>query len=221
MAESETPTATAATGNSNGRVHEAVAASAQPELKADPVQAGPEAKRVKADEGVENPIVFFDVDIAGQTVGRMKFELFADTCPNTAENFRQLCTGEYRKDGVPIGYKNCSFHRVIKDFMIQGGDFVNGNGTGIDSIYGGAFRDENFIHKHTAPGDLSMANSGPHTNGCQFFITCTNCNFLDDKHVVFGKLIEGLLVMRKIESIPTGPDNKPKLDVKISQCGQM
>ncbi|XP_051509787.1 peptidyl-prolyl cis-trans isomerase H isoform X5 [Myxocyprinus asiaticus] len=117
-------------------------------------------------------------------VGRMKIELFADIVPKTAENFRQFCTGEFK---------------VIKDFMIQGGDFVNGDGTGICSIYRGPFADENFRMKHSGPGLLSMANSGPGTNGCQFFITCTKCDWLDGKHVVFGKVVDGLLVMRKIE----------------------
>ncbi|XP_069802573.1 peptidyl-prolyl cis-trans isomerase H [Dendropsophus ebraccatus] len=168
-----------------------------------------------------NPIVFFDISIGGQEVGRMKIELFADVVPKTAENFRQFCTGEFRKDGVPIGYKGSTFHRVIKDFMIQGGDFVNGDGTGVASIYRGPFTDENFKLKHSAPGLLSMANSGPGTNGCQFFITCSKCDWLDGKHVVFGKVIDGLLVMRKIENVPTGPNNKPKLPVVIAQCGEM
>ncbi|KAM7412219.1 hypothetical protein PAMA_021932 [Pampus argenteus] len=160
-----------------------------------------------------NPIVFFDITIGGQDVGRMKVELFADVVPKTAENFR--------KDGVPIGFKGCTFHRVIKDFMIQGGDFVNGDGTGICSIYRGPFADENFRMKHSAPGLLSMANSGPGTNGCQFFITCTKCDWLDGKHVVFGKVVDGLLIMRKIENVPTGPNNKPKLPILVAQCGEM
>ncbi|PFX28771.1 peptidyl-prolyl cis-trans isomerase H-like [Stylophora pistillata] len=169
-----------------------------------------------------NPVVFFDISIGGQEVGRMKMELFADVVPKTAENMRQLCTGEYRKDGIPQGYKGASFHRVIKDFMIQGGDFVKGDGTGVFSIYGEvAYPDENFKIKHDSPGLLSMANSGPNTNGCQFFVTCAKCDFLDGKHVVFGKVIDGLLVMRKIENVPTGPNNRPKLPVVISQCGEM
>ncbi|RWS17857.1 peptidyl-prolyl cis-trans isomerase H (PPIH)-like protein [Dinothrombium tinctorium] len=168
-----------------------------------------------------NPVVFFDITIGATEVGRMKMELFADVVPKTAENFRQYCTGESKKDGVPIGYKGSLFHRVIKDFMIQGGDFVNGDGTGIMSIFGGPFADENFILKHDAPGLLSMANSGKDSNGCQFFITCAPCEFLDGKHVVFGRIIDGLLVMRKIENVPTGPNNKPKLPVIISQCGEM
>ncbi|CAJ1085547.1 peptidyl-prolyl cis-trans isomerase H [Xyrichtys novacula] len=160
-----------------------------------------------------NPIVFFDITIGGQDVGRMKIELFADVVPKSAENFR--------KDGVPIGYKGCTFHRVIKDFMIQGGDFVNGDGTGICSIYRGPFADENFKVKHSTPGLLAMANSGPGTNGCQFFITCVKCDWLDGKHVVFGKVVDGLLIMRKIENVPTGPNNKPKLPIVIAQCGEM
>ncbi|XP_020605084.1 peptidyl-prolyl cis-trans isomerase H-like [Orbicella faveolata] len=112
--------------------------------------------------------------------------------------------------------------RVIKDFMIQGGDFVKGDGTGVASIYGDvAFPDENFKQKHDGPGLLSMANSGPNSNGCQFFITCAKCDFLDGKHVVFGKVVDGLLVMRKIENVPVGPNNRPTLPVAISQCGEM
>uniref|UniRef100_A0A3Q0T546 Peptidyl-prolyl cis-trans isomerase n=1 Tax=Amphilophus citrinellus TaxID=61819 RepID=A0A3Q0T546_AMPCI len=158
-----------------------------------------------------NPIVFFDITIGGQDVGRMKFELFADVVPKTAENFR--------KDGVPIGYKGCTFHRYSMwqlDCII-----IKGDGTGICSIYRGPFADENFRIKHSAAGLLSMANSGPGTNGCQFFITCTKCDWLDGKHVVFGKLVDGLLVMRKIENVPTGPNNKPKLPIVIAQCGEM
>eukprot|EP00123_Amoebidium_parasiticum_P006580 comp17495_c0_seq1/m.17005 comp17495_c0_seq1/g.17005 ORF comp17495_c0_seq1/g.17005 comp17495_c0_seq1/m.17005 type:complete len:188 (-) comp17495_c0_seq1:267-830(-) len=168
-----------------------------------------------------NPVVFFDVSIGGKDVGRMKFELFADTVPKTAENFRQLCTGEYRLNGVPQGYKNCQFHRVIKDFMVQGGDFIKGDGSGVQSIYGTSFPDENFKLKHNSAGLLSMANSGPNTNGCQFFITTQKCEFLDGKHVVFGKVVDGLLTLRKIENVPTGVKDRPKLDVVITQCGEM
>ncbi|XP_068143759.1 peptidyl-prolyl cis-trans isomerase H [Drosophila tropicalis] len=168
-----------------------------------------------------NPVVFFDIAVGTTEIGRIIFELFADAVPRTAENFRQFCTGEYRPDGVPIGYKGASFHRVIKDFMIQGGDFVQGDGTGVTSIYGIKFPDENFTLKHDSPGLLAMANSGKDTNGCQFFITCAKCNFLDGKHVVFGRVLDGLLIMRKIENVPTGPNNKPKLPIIISQCGQM
>ncbi|KAJ2461240.1 Peptidyl-prolyl cis-trans isomerase-like 1 [Coemansia sp. RSA 2424] len=168
-----------------------------------------------------NPIVFFDIKIGGKDAGRIKMELFADKVPKTAENFRQLCTGEYKIKGVPQGYKNCPFHRVIPGFMAQGGDFVKGNGSGRLSIYGDKFDDESFEDKHTCPGLLSMANSGPNSNGCQFFLTLVEAPWLDNKHVVFGKLIDGLLTLRKIESVPTGPENKPTLPVIISECGEM
>ncbi len=190
-----------------------------------------------------NPVVFFDVRIGSTDIGRVLMELYFDLVPRTAENFRfvrtlsfinspfrlfrllsfrQFCTGEAKRDGVPLGYKNTSFHRVIKDFMIQAGDFVNGDGTGCTSIYGGStFDDENFIMKHDGPGILSMANSGKDTNGCQFFITCAKCDFLDKKHVVFGRVLDGLLVVRKIENVPTGANNKPKIPVTIVECGQM
>ncbi|KAJ2156792.1 Peptidyl-prolyl cis-trans isomerase-like 1 [Coemansia sp. RSA 552] len=168
-----------------------------------------------------NPIVFFDITIGGKDVGRIKMELFADVVPKTAENFRQLCTGEYRVNGIPQGYKNCPFHRIIEGFMAQGGDYVKQNGTGKTSIYGHQFDDENFELKHTGPGLLSMANSGPNTNGCQFFLTLNQTPWLDDKHVVFGKLVDGLLTLRKIENVQTGKDNRPKLPVIISECGEM
>ncbi|KAJ1509951.1 cytochrome P450 monooxygenase 7 [Coelomomyces lativittatus] len=120
-----------------------------------------------------------------------------------------------------MGYKNATFHRIIKDFMIQGGDFIKGDGTGRWSIYGDTFPDESFHHPHTEAGLLSMANSGPNTNGCQFFITCSKAEFLDGKHVVFGKVIDGLLTLRKIENVMTGPNNRPKLPVVITECGEM
>ncbi|KAJ3222938.1 hypothetical protein HK099_001744 [Clydaea vesicula] len=168
-----------------------------------------------------NPVVFFDISIAGMNQGRLKIELFKDACPKTTENFRQLCTGEYKVLGKPQGYKGAKFHRVIKDFMVQGGDFIKGDGTGSFSIYGDKFDDENLSLKHSGPGLLSMANSGPNTNGSQFFITCAKCDFLDGKHVVFGRLIDGLLTLRKIENVPTGGNNLPMLPIIISECGEM
>jgi len=136
---------------------------------------------------------------------------------------RQLCTGEMRKSTIPVGFKGCTFHRVIKQFMIQGGDFVNGDGTGRISIYGDHFADENFSLQHTGAGLLSMANSGPDTNGCQFFITCAKCDWLDNKHVVFGKVLdeESLLVVRKIENVPVAAQNKPKLPITVTECGEL
>mmetsp|Transcript_8558 Transcript_8558/g.11921 ORF Transcript_8558/g.11921 Transcript_8558/m.11921 type:complete len:185 (+) Transcript_8558:19-573(+) len=171
-----------------------------------------------------NPVVFFDISIAGVSAGRIKMELFADICPKTAENFRQFCTGEHKKNSLPTGYKNCPFHRIIKGFMIQGGDFINSDGTGRHSIYGSSFSDENFTLRHTGPGFLSMANSGPNTKGCQFFITCAKTEWLDGKHVVFGKLLDedSLLVMRKMENVPVSAgSNNPKLPVTIDQCGEL
>uniref|UniRef100_H3G8K4 Peptidyl-prolyl cis-trans isomerase n=1 Tax=Phytophthora ramorum TaxID=164328 RepID=H3G8K4_PHYRM len=179
-----------------------------------------------------NPVVFFDVSIGGAPVGRLRLELFKKDCPRTVENFRQATILHGRiqrvseadaKSELPVGYKGCSFHRVIKDFMVQGGDFLKGDGTGRISIYGDKFEDENFIHKHTEAGLLSMANSGPGTNGCQFFFTCAPCDWLDGKHVVFGKVLDpaSLLLLRKMESVPVGPNSKPKLSITITECGEM
>ncbi|KAM9991845.1 hypothetical protein ACTFIZ_012496 [Dictyostelium cf. discoideum] len=171
----------------------------------------------------ENKRVYFDIEIGGNKVGRIVMELFFDKTPKTAENFRALCTGEkgIGKNGKPLSYKGSSFHRVIKQFMIQGGDFTAGNGTGGESIYGEKFDDENFIVKHTKAGLLSMANSGPGTNGSQFFITTINTPHLDNKHVVFGKVIKGMSVVREIENQQTGPNDKPIKDCIIKDCGEL
>lgn len=169
-----------------------------------------------------NPVVFLDIEIAGQSAGRVVIELFANTVPLTAENFRQFCTGEAMKNSLPIGYKGSQFHRILKDFMIQGGDFLLGNGEGVTSIYGGLpFQDENFSLSHDRAGLLSMANSGPNSNGCQFFITCSSCEWLDGKHVVFGQVIDGMLTVRKMEAVPVGANGKPNLAVTVSQCGEL
>ena len=169
-----------------------------------------------------NPIVFLDVRIGSRDVGRIKIELFADRVPRTAENFRQLCTGEFRRDGIPVGYKGASFHRVVRGFMVQGGDFVRGDGTGTCSIYGDYFADEAFVvgGGHQAGGMVAMANSGPNTNGCQFYITCAPCEFLDDKHVVFGRVIEGLGIVRLVEETPVS-GSTPKVPITIADCGEM
>mmetsp|Transcript_28457 Transcript_28457/g.41944 ORF Transcript_28457/g.41944 Transcript_28457/m.41944 type:complete len:177 (-) Transcript_28457:133-663(-) len=145
-------------------------------------------------------------------------------CPKTCENFRQFCTGEFRISEQPTGYKGCEFHRIIKDFMIQGGDFINGNGTGQQTIYGRpTFADENFSYRHDQPGTLSMANNGPNTNGCQFFITTAQkADWLDKKHVVFGRVLDApsMLVVRKCEAVPVN-NQKPKIPLKIIQCGEL
>ncbi|XP_076933527.1 peptidyl-prolyl cis-trans isomerase-like [Bidens hawaiensis] len=169
-----------------------------------------------------NPKVFFDMTVGGAPAGRIVMELFADTTPRTAENFRALCTGEKGKgtSGKPLHFKGSSFHRVIPGFMCQGGDFTRGNGTGGESIYGNKFADENFIKKHTGPGILSMANAGPNTNGSQFFICTGKTEWLDGKHVVFGKVVEGYEVVKAIEKVGSGSGSCSK-QVVIADCGQL
>ncbi|KAG8057938.1 hypothetical protein GUJ93_ZPchr0002g23903 [Zizania palustris] len=169
-----------------------------------------------------NPKVFFDMTVGGAPAGRIVMELYAKDVPRTAENFRALCTGEkgVGKSGKPLHYKGSSFHRVIPDFMCQGGDFTRGNGTGGESIYGEKFPDEAFKHKHTKAGILSMANAGPNTNGSQFFICTVPTSWLDGKHVVFGEVVEGLDVVKAIEQVGSrsGSTKKP---VVIADCGQL
>ncbi|KAK3261415.1 hypothetical protein CYMTET_29678 [Cymbomonas tetramitiformis] len=169
-----------------------------------------------------NPKVFLDVAIGSSPAQRMEFVLFKDIVPKTAENFRCLCTGEKGKgrSGKPLHYKGSSFHRIIPEFMLQGGDFTRGNGTGGESIYGEKFKDENFQLKHTKPGQLSMANAGPNTNGSQFFITTVKTKWLNNKHVVFGEITKGLEIMKAVEAM--GDDNgKPKRKVTIVDCGEL
>ena len=156
--------------------------------------------------------VFFDISIGGKTAGRVVFELFNDITPKTTENFKQLCL-------KTPGYKDSIFHRVIKDFMIQGGDYENFNGTGGSSIYGEKFDDENFELKHDEPFLLSMANAGPNTNGSQFFVTTVKTPHLDGKHVVFGKVISGKSVIRKVERTETGESDRPLKECKVINCG--
>ncbi|KAI5808056.1 peptidyl-prolyl cis-trans isomerase D [Peziza echinospora] len=166
---------------------------------------------------------FMDISIGGKKPERVVFELYNDITPKTCENFRALCTGEKGKgqSGKPLHYKGSGFHRVIPKFMIQGGDFTAGNGSGGESIYGSRFEDENFIKKHDKPFLLSMANAGPGTNGSQFFITTVETPHLNNKHVVFGEVISGKGVVRKIENTKTATGDKPIDEVKIENCGQI
>uniref|UniRef100_A0A1I8BT67 Peptidyl-prolyl cis-trans isomerase n=1 Tax=Meloidogyne hapla TaxID=6305 RepID=A0A1I8BT67_MELHA len=185
---------------------------------------------------MSRPKVFFDVTLGGKAAGRIVMELFSDIVPKTAENFRALCTGEKGtgQSGKPLHYKGSKFHRVIPNFMlqvddfimfiltlkIQGGDFTRGNGTGGESIYGEKFADENFKEKHTCAGQLSMANAGPNTNGSQFFITTVKTEWLDGKHVVFGKVVEGLDVVKAVEAIGS-QSGKTSKEAVIADCGQL
>jgi len=173
----------------------------------------------------KNPEVYFDISIGDKPAGRVVMELFADTCPKTAENFRALCTGEkgMGKQGKPLSFKGSSFHRVIPGFMCQGGDFTRGNGTGGESIYGEKFADETFqgkAGKHFGPGTLSMANAGPNTNGSQFFLCTAATPWLDGKHVVFGQVIQGYDVVKAMEAVGSQGGATSK-KVTVTDCGQV
>lgn len=172
--------------------------------------------KLKTKPEPKRDLVFIDVSINNKKFGRIVIDLFSDIAPKTCNNFRTLCNKKNK-----VSYLNSPFHRIIKDFMIQGGDFTNGDGTGGMSIYGNRFEDENFILKHDRPYLLSMANAGPDTNGSQFFITTTETPHLDGKHVVFGQVVEGFEYIDKLNTMQTDERDRPIHNVIISNCGTL
>ncbi|PAA53591.1 hypothetical protein BOX15_Mlig017811g1 [Macrostomum lignano] len=208
------PDGEAADGNGGGSAAAAEVSSEKPaEAAAASTDSQPAAKRSKTGGG--NPRVYLDISIGGRSAGRIVAELRKDVVPKTAENFRCLCSHERG-----FGFRGSKFHRIIPGFMCQGGDFTKGNGTGGKSIYGEKFQDENFTLRHTGPGVLSMANSGPNTNGSQFFICTEATVWLDNKHVVFGRVVEGMPVVRKMESMGS-KSGKPSQPVVVEDCGEL
>ncbi|CAB4321174.1 unnamed protein product [Prunus armeniaca] len=167
--------------------------------------------------------VYLDVDIDGQHLGRIVIGLYGQVVPKTVENFRALCTGEKGKGakGKPLHYKGTPFHRIVSGFMIQGGDIVYRDGRGYESIYGGTFADENFRVKHSHAGVVSMVNSGPDSNGSQFFITTIKASWLDGEHVVFGKVIQGMDTVYAIEGGAGTYSGKPRKKVTIAESGEI
>ena len=181
-----------------------------------------EAERIKPEPNWDGPRVFLDFMMADRAIGRLVIELRPDVCPKTCENFRQLCTGEYRPKGIPVGYKGTKITRVIPGFMVQGGDVERNDGTGIMSIYGYTFEDEPSAFSFDEIGIVGMANSGPNTNGSQFFITTDKSQELDGKYVAFGQVISGMLTLRQISNVTIRPNSEsPTILITVSECGEL
>lgn len=195
------------------------AAAAAKKAEADAEAAAEKARKDDAQRAAKfTSEVYFDISIGGEPAGRMTMGLYGEQVPKTVKNFFALCTGENDKF---LSYKGSRFHRIIPNFMCQGGDFTSGDGKGGESIYGLTFPDENFEWSHIEPGLLSMANSGPDTNGSQFFITTDAADFLDGKHVVFGKVTDGIDVLGKMEATGTKKTGAVTSTVEITDCGEV
>ncbi len=191
------------------------------EIKSTVSNSNAPGKSIPLEINPNNPKVYFDLKVGDETeLKRIEFELFKDQVPKTAENFRTFCKGYTTEENKVISYKSSMFHRIIKGFMMQGGDFENGNGTGGYSIYGKKFDDENFVYPHSQELLLSMANSGPNSNGSQFFITFKETPWLNGKHVVFGRVIKGHEHIKEIENVPCGENDVPTISVMIVDCGE-
>ncbi|KAL0481174.1 peptidyl-prolyl isomerase H [Acrasis kona] len=167
-----------------------------------------------------NPLMYLDVSIGGENIGRIIIELYSHITPKTAENWRQLCVGGFQKDGKEYTFKKNKFHRIIKDFIVQAGDLISGDGTGSISIYGDRMEDENFIVSHDQPGVISMANHGPNTGGSQWCIFLHRSLYIDGKAVAFAKVVKGMEVVYKMHVAETVKD-VPVKPVVIEDCGQL
>ena len=194
-------------------------AAAAAAAEGDAAAAAGKAKKDEAQRAEEvTSTVFLDVSIDGEAAGRISFGLYGNVVPKTCTNFQSLCSGENDKF---LSYKGSKFHRIIPGFVCQGGDFTSGDGKGGESIYGPVFDDENFELSHIDPGLLSMANKGPNSNGSQFFITTKAADTLDGKHVVFGKVIDGMDVVSRMEAVGTKKSGAVRAAVEITDCGEL